>query len=76
MARGWIAVLAMILVISLPEALFACPVCFDASAENRMAFLKTAVALTVLPLGIVGGTGMWLRRRWRQLSGESEEELG
>ncbi len=54
----------------------ACPVCFDASAENRMAFMKTAIALTVLPLGIVGGTGMWLRKRWRELTSESDEDLG
>ena len=81
MPYRWTAILALVLVVALPEALHACPVCFDASAENRMAFLKTAIALTVLPLGIVGGTGLWLRKRWRELSGDSltgqsDEELG
>ncbi len=67
--------LALVLLVVLPEALWACPVCFDASAENRMAFLKTAIALTLLPLGIVGGTGLWLRKRWRELSGGADEDL-
>ncbi len=68
--------LVLVLLVALPEAIFACPVCFDASAENRVAFLKTAIALSVLPLGLVGGTGLWLRKRWRELSGESDEDLG
>jgi hypothetical protein len=76
MAHRWIPMLVLVLLVALPEAIFACPVCFDASAENRVAFLKTAIALSVLPLGLVGGTGLWLRKRWRELSGESDEDLG
>ena len=55
--------LAMVLLLVLPEVVYACPVCFDASDENRQAFLATAAMLTLLPLGMVGGIGLWMRRR-------------
>ena len=63
------SVVALLLV---PEAAHACPVCFDASDENRQAFLATTVFLSLLPLGMVGGVGLWMRRRVKQL-GESED---
>ena len=46
-----------------PDLAHACPVCFDATDENRQAFLVTTVFLTLLPLGMVGGAGLWLRHR-------------
>ncbi|MCE2456044.1 MAG: hypothetical protein J4G12_09585 [Gemmatimonadetes bacterium] len=51
----------------LPETAFACPVCFDANEENRMAFLATTGLLTLLPLGLVAGVGIWIRKRARAL---------
>lgn len=56
----------------LPSDVWACPVCFDASSENRMAFAMTAIALTALPLGMLSGMGVWLRKKFRDH--ESEEE--
>ena len=50
-----------------PEALHACPVCFDRDDEARIAFLATTGLLTLLPLGLVVGTGVWLRRRARAM---------
>jgi hypothetical protein len=50
----------------LPEVAAACPVCFDASDENRQAFLATTAFLSLLPLGMVAGTGLWIRRRTRE----------
>jgi len=41
----------------------ACAVCFDAKGENRWAFLGTTALLTFLPLGVIGGTAWWLRKR-------------
>ncbi|HSH76713.1 MAG TPA: hypothetical protein VLA09_13580 [Longimicrobiales bacterium] len=55
-----------------PDTAEACAVCFDSSDENRQAFLATTAFLTILPLGMVTGAGLWLRRRARQL----EEEVG
>lgn len=64
--------LALLLVVALPDALHACPVCFDSSAENRRAFLVTAIFMSLLPLGMVAGAGLWVRRRTRQI----DEEMG
>lgn len=58
----------------LPTEGWACPVCFDTSAENRTAFLQTTVVLSLLPLGMVGGVGLWLKRRAGEVPGEVPEE--
>ncbi len=58
---------AAVMVAAMPEALHACPVCFDRDDEARIAFLATTGLLTLLPLGLVVGTGAWLRRRAREL---------
>lgn len=65
MRRVSILVLALLAVAALPEAAQACAVCFDASDENRQAFLISTAFLSVFPLGMVGGAGLWLRRRVR-----------
>ena len=60
------AVLAAVVALAtMPGEAAACPFCFDSSAENRMAFLVTAAALTALPLGMVSGVGVWLRRKFK-----------
>ena len=64
------AVAAVVMVAAMPEALHACPVCFDRDDEARIAFLATTGLLTLLPLGLVAGTGAWLRRRMREMRGE------
>jgi len=66
MRRVSILLLALLAVAALPEAAHACAVCFDASDENREAFLLTTAFLSVLPLGMVAGTGLWIRRRVRE----------
>ena len=66
----WLALVAF-----LPEAAWACPVCFDSSDENRQAFLATTAFLSLLPLGMVAGAGLYVRKRSRELSeGASESE--
>lgn len=69
MKRTWIPVLVMALLLALPSVGLACPACVDTTAENRAAFLQTAAALTLLPLGMVGGVGMWIRKRSREVEG-------
>lgn len=65
--RGFVAALvasAALLAVAPGEA-WACPVCFDRDDEARVAFLATTALLTLLPLGMVGGAVMWVRRRTR-----------
>jgi hypothetical protein len=63
------------LLLLLPGAAWACPVCFDTTAENRMAFMQTTVLLSLLPLGMVGGVGVWIRKRARAMELEGRGDL-
>lgn len=69
-----VAVGALVLVVLLPEAAHACPVCFDSSDENRQAFLVTTAFLSLLPLGMVAGAGLWIRKRARELGDDGIED--
>jgi len=62
------AIFALAATASFPEPLYACPVCFDRDDEARLACLATTGSLTALPLGMVFGTGAWLRKRARELA--------
>lgn len=65
--RTSVVLLALVLLLVLPDVVLACPVCFDASDENRQAFLVTTVFLSLLPLGMVAGVGLWIRKRSKEL---------
>jgi len=65
---------ALALVAFLPDVAHACPVCFDSSDENRQAFLATTAFLSLLPLGMVGGAGLWLRKRSKEVEANGVEE--
>ena len=69
-----VPVLALALLVAFPDALVACPVCFDRDDESRIAFLATTGLLTFLPLGLVLGTTIWLKKRARDLDDEADEE--
>lgn len=60
------------LLATFPDVALACPVCFDRDDEARIAFLATTGLLTLVPLGLVAGTGIWLRRRAREIAEEEE----
>ena len=70
MIAGLVAAALLVLV---PDVALACAVCFDPREENRLAFLGTTAFLTLLPLGMVAGAGVWLRRRARELDGEGPD---
>ena len=70
MRRLSILALALAALVLLPDAVHACAVCFDASDENRQAFIATTAFLTLLPLGMVGGAGLWIRHRVRERAAE------
>jgi hypothetical protein len=74
MRRSWVLPLALLLVVALPDVAHACPVCFDPREENRFAFLATTVFMSLVPLGMVGGVGLWLRKRARDLKGLPPED--
>jgi hypothetical protein len=69
-----VGVCTLLLVVLLPEAAHACPVCFDASDENRRAFLVTTAFLSLLPLGMVMGAGLWIRKRSREIDGDDARD--
>jgi hypothetical protein len=48
------------------QAAVACPVCFDAEEEARLAYQIGAAAMTFLPLTLMGGAALFLRRRMKQ----------
>jgi len=74
MRRLWIPLVAVLLLMALPDVAHACAVCFDPRSENRVAFLATTIFLSAVPLGMVGGMGMWLRKRSRELRGLPADE--
>lgn len=60
--------LVVAVLVAAPRLAEACYVCSSGrDDETRAAFLLTTVFLSVLPLAIVGGGVLWLRRRFRQL---------
>jgi hypothetical protein len=64
-----IGILAVVMVAAaafFPDTAHACAVCFSASEENREAFLATTAFLSLLPLGMVTGAGLWLRHRVKE----------
>ncbi len=67
-------VIALVATAVFPDVAHACPVCFDRDDEARLAFLATTGLLTVLPLGLVAGTGWWLRKRVREVEAQAERE--
>jgi len=68
----WSLALALLALILWPDAAHACAVCFDPNADHRRAFLVTTAFLTFLPLGMVVGTGFWLRKRAREVAVEED----
>jgi len=75
MRPAWILALALVLLVVLPEVVHACPVCFDSRDENRQAFLATTALLSLLPLGMVGGVGLWMRKRHQELDEAEQGDL-
>ena len=67
MTRVWAGFVALLLVVLVADVAQACSVCFSARDENRMAFIVTTGLMTGLPLGLIGGTVLWLRFRVRRL---------
>jgi hypothetical protein len=73
MRYAQLSALALLLMLIVPSVAWACPACLAMADENRVAFAQTAVALSLLPLGMVGSVGIWLRGRARDNVAEDVE---
>lgn len=49
---------------TLPSSALACAVCFDATDENRQAFVDTTILMTALPLLLMAAGGYWIYRQY------------
>ena len=57
-----------------PGAALACPACFSASTDGVLvAYLVSAVVMTLLPLALVGGLVLWVRRRGEPSASQSSQ---
>ena len=65
-----IRVILGLILCMLPGVAQACSVCFDANDQNRMAYIGTTVVLSLLPLALIGGALMYIRKK----SGEPPED--
>lgn len=53
--------LALAVLVLTPAAALACPVCGVAGTrDNWQAYLSMSAMLTLLPLGFIGGVGLWV----------------
>lgn len=52
----------------MPGLAWACAVCFDATDQNRQAFLDTTILMTGLPLALVAGGVYWVTRQYTTTS--------
>ena len=57
-------VLLFLPLLLLPEVAEACAVCFSGKEETRASYVATTVFLSALPIAIVVGLGMIVRRRY------------
>ena len=68
------AALLCALLLLAPRVSLACSVCMSYRKEaSQWAFIGTTIALSLLPVGLVGGTIWWIRRRLRQLEREEAD---
>ena len=59
----FVLVAATFVVALFPSVAHACDTCFDQKEKNRLAFFTTTIFLSGLPLGMIAGTTMWIRRK-------------
>ena len=75
MTAVWLAVSLAAALVALPSDAWACPSCLAAQdSDVQTAFIIATAFLTFLPLTLLGGLVLWLRRRQRVL--DAEEAAG
>lgn len=64
--RASIIALAIIAALGAHATALACPACATAAPEaSRQAFVSSTVFLSLMPLAMIGGAVLWIRRRAR-----------
>jgi hypothetical protein len=59
-----LAAVTLALLLLAPASALACPVCgLAGSAESNTAYVAMTVMLSALPLGMIAGVAIWIRRR-------------
>ena len=72
--RELLAALAVAILTIAPDVARACSVCSAGrDDETRAAFIATTIALSVLPLALIGGFVWWIRRRVRAIEEPSAD---
>ncbi|MCG6986656.1 MAG: hypothetical protein LJF06_00500 [Gemmatimonadetes bacterium] len=74
MKRRWIPVIVLLLLAFVPGVAHACAVCFDPRDKSNGTFLLSTAFLSLVPVGILGSMGMWLRKRLRDVKDDEEDE--
>ncbi|MBN1204765.1 MAG: hypothetical protein JXB05_07565 [Myxococcaceae bacterium] len=59
-------------VLLLSSAASACPMCMSTQESNRAAYIAGSLLLTLLPLGMLIGLAVYLRRRMREQEREDD----
>jgi hypothetical protein len=73
--RTWITGIIAVLIVWTPRVGAACAVCSAGQEdETRLAFILTTAFMTVLPLAMLGGLFLWLRKRARELDESARGE--
>lgn len=68
------AALVLAFVLLAPRVSLACAVCMSGREEaSQWAFIGTTIVLSLLPLTLIGGMILWIRRRLRQMEAEEAE---
>lgn len=53
-----------LIILAVPAVALACPVCGTAGPnDNGWAYFAMTIVLSALPLGMMGGVGLWVYRR-------------
>jgi len=64
--RASIMALATVAALAGPATALACPACATAAPEaSRQAFVSSTVFLSIMPLAMIAGAALWIRRRVR-----------
>ncbi|MBT4761135.1 MAG: hypothetical protein HOO06_05495 [Bdellovibrionaceae bacterium] len=54
--------------LTLPQSLLACAVCGFGEDGSRMVYMATTILMTLVPLAMLAGVGIFVRKKIKQLN--------